>query len=67
MALLLTLSCCKFIKHLERTVLNAYLRKSGGSLIMTIPATYAEQNGLDTGSCVSVDIHGSELKAKPQT
>jgi len=46
-------------------MLNAYLRKSGGSLIMTIPASYAEQNGLDAGSCVSVDIHGSELKVKP--
>jgi len=43
-------------------MLNAYLRKSGGSLIMTIPASYAEQNGLDAGSCVSVDINGIELK-----
>ena len=40
-------------------MLNAYLRKSGGSLIMTIPASYAEQNGLDAGSCVSVDINGA--------
>jgi len=46
-------------------MLNAYLRKSGGSLIMTIPASYAEQNHLDAGSCVSVDINGTELKVQP--
>ena len=46
-------------------MLNAYLRKSGGSLIMTIPSSYAEQNSLDAGSCMSVDINGSELKVKP--
>jgi len=46
-------------------MLKAYLRKSGGSLIMTIPAAYADQNGLDAGSCVFVDIHGSELMVKP--
>ena len=46
-------------------MLNAYLRKSGGSLIMTIPPSYADQNGLDAGSCVSVDINGAELKVKP--
>jgi antitoxin ChpS len=46
-------------------MLNAYLRKSGGSLIMTIPSSYAEQNGLDAGSCVSVDINGNELKVTP--
>jgi len=56
---------CIFVKHLELTMLNAYLRKSGGSLIMTIPPSYAEQNGLDAGSCVSVDINGIELKVKP--
>jgi antitoxin ChpS len=46
-------------------MLSAYLRKSGGSLIMTIPSSYAEQNHLDAGSCVSVDINGAELKVKP--
>lgn len=46
-------------------MLNAYLRRSGGSLIMTIPSSYAEQNHLDAGSCVSVDINGAELKVKP--
>jgi antitoxin ChpS len=57
--------CCTFVKQLEPAMLNAYLRKSGGSLIMTIPASYAEQNGLDAGSCVSVDINGAELRVKP--
>ena len=46
-------------------MLTAYLRKSGGSLIMTIPSSYAEQNSLDAGSRVSVDINGVELKVKP--
>ena len=44
---------------------NAYLRKSGGSLIMTIPVSYAEQNHLDAGSCVSIKINGTELKVQP--
>lgn len=47
-------------------MLSAYLRKSGGSLIMTIPTSYAEQNSLEAGSCVSVDINGKELKVMPQ-
>lgn len=32
---------------------------------MNIPSSYAEQNGLDAGSCVYVDINGAELKVKP--
>lgn len=46
-------------------MLNASLRRSGGSLIMTIPQTYVEQNHLDAGSRVSVEINGAELKIKP--
>lgn len=46
-------------------MVKTYIRKSGGSLIMTIPTAYAEQNGLDAGSCVSVNIHGRALKVKP--
>jgi antitoxin component of MazEF toxin-antitoxin module len=46
-------------------MLTASLRRSGGSLIMTIPQSYVEQNHLDAGSCVSIKIHGAELKIVP--
>ncbi len=46
-------------------MLNASLRRSGGSLIMTIPQSYVEQNHLDAGSLVCVEIRGAELKIKP--
>jgi antitoxin ChpS len=44
---------------------NASLRRSGGSLIMTIPPAYVEQNHLDAGSRLFVEINGAELKIKP--
>jgi len=46
-------------------MLNASLRRSGGSLIMTIPPSYVEQNHLDAGSRLFVEINGAELKVKP--
>ncbi len=42
-------------------MLNAALRRSGGSLIVTIPQTYIEQNRLDAGSRLQVQISGAEL------
>ena len=44
---------------------TAALRRSGGSLIMTIPQAYVEQNRLRPGSLVSVAIAGEELRLKP--
>ena len=41
------------------------LRRSGGSLIMTIPQAYVEQNMLKAGSLVAVEISGEELRLKP--
>lgn len=41
------------------------LRRSGGSLIMTIPQAYVEQNTLQAGSLVAVEIAGEELRLKP--
>ena len=41
------------------------LRRSGGSLIMTIPQVYVEQNLLKAGSLVAVEISGEELRLKP--
>jgi antitoxin ChpS len=49
-------------------MLNASLRRSGGSLIMTIPAVWAEQNGLDAGSAIAVEVVGRALTLRaPQT
>ena len=44
---------------------TAALRRSGGSLIVTIPQAYIEQNHLDAGSRVALEISGDELKLKP--
>ena len=44
---------------------TAALRRSGGSLIVTIPQAYVEQNHLDAGSRVALEITGDELKLKP--
>ncbi|MDX8399618.1 MAG: AbrB/MazE/SpoVT family DNA-binding domain-containing protein [Gallionellaceae bacterium] len=44
---------------------TAALRRSGGSLIVTIPQAYVEQNHLDAGSRVALEILGDELKLKP--
>ena len=41
------------------------LRRSGGSLIITIPQAYVEQNMLKAGSLIAVEIAGKELRLKP--
>jgi antitoxin ChpS len=46
-------------------MLTSSLRRSGGSLIMTIPQAYVEQNMLQAGSLVAVEISGEELRLKP--
>lgn len=46
-------------------MLTSSLRRSGGSLIMTIPQAYVEQNMLQAGSLVAVKISGEELTLKP--
>jgi len=47
---------------------TAVLRRSGGSLIMTIPPAYAEQNHLAAGAAVEVTITGPCLQvvARPR-
>ena len=47
-------------------MLHASLRRSGGSFIMTLPLSYVEQNHLDAGSRLSIEIIGDELKVRPQ-
>ena len=47
-------------------MLHTSLRRSGGSFIMTLPLSYVEQNHLDAGSRLSIEIIGDELKVRPQ-
>ena len=47
-------------------MLHASLRRSGGSYIMTVPLSYVEQNHLDAGSRLAVEIIGDELKIRPE-
>ena len=46
-------------------MLTSSLRRSGGSLIMTIPQAYVEQNMLKAGSLIAVEVAGDELRLKP--
>lgn len=46
-------------------MLNASLRRSGGSLILTVPQAYVEQNHLEAGSKLAVEISGAELRLRP--
>lgn len=46
-------------------MLSASLRRSGGSLILSIPQSYIEQNHLEAGSKLSLEIAGQELRIKP--
>ena len=47
-------------------MLNASLRRSGHSFVMTLPPSYVEQNHLNVGSRLSMEIAGDELKIRPQ-
>ena len=44
---------------------TAVLRKSGGSLILTVPQAFVEQNRLSAGSKLKVEIAGTEMKVRP--
>ncbi len=46
-------------------MLSTYLRRSGGSLIITIPQAYIEQNHLQSGSKLALEIDGKALKLLP--
>lgn len=45
---------------------TATLRRSGGSLIMTIPTAFAEQNQLSAGDSVEVTIDGPCMTIQPK-
>jgi len=46
------------------------LRKAGGSLVMTVPRVFVEQNGLNDGSQVELHLSGKkmtvEVPSKPR-
>ena len=46
-------------------MLTSSLRRSGCSLIMTIPQAYVEQNMLKAGSLIAVEVAGDELRLRP--
>lgn len=43
------------------------LRKAGGSLVMTVPRAFIEQNGLTEGSQVELHILGKQLTVEALT
>jgi len=43
------------------------LRKAGGSLVMTVPRAFIEQNGLSEGSQVELHILGKQLIVEAPT
>lgn len=47
-------------------MLTVSLRRSGGSYIMTMPLSYIEQNHLQAGARLAIEIVGNELKIRPQ-
>ena len=47
-------------------MLHASLRRSGGSFNMTVPLSCVEQNHLDAGSRLAIEIVGNELKIRPE-
>ena len=47
-------------------MLIASLRRSGGSLVVTVPSCYVKQNRLNAGSTLALEIAGDELKVRPQ-
>lgn len=43
------------------------LRKAGGSLVMTVPKSFIEQNGLSEGSQVELHLHGKKMIVEAPT
>ena len=43
------------------------LRKAGGSLVMTVPKSFIEQNGLNEGSQVELRLHGKKMTVEAPT
>jgi antitoxin ChpS len=43
------------------------LRKAGGSLVMTVPKTFIDQNGLAEGSQVELHLSGRKMTVEAPT
>lgn len=43
------------------------LRKAGGSLVMTVPKVFVEQNGLGEGSQVELHLQGRKMTVEAPT
>ncbi|MFN4329527.1 MAG: AbrB/MazE/SpoVT family DNA-binding domain-containing protein [Limnobacter sp.] len=43
------------------------LRKAGGSLVMTVPKAFIEQNGLSEGSQVELQLQGRRMTVEAPT
>ncbi|SDK14156.1 antitoxin ChpS [Methylophilus rhizosphaerae] len=43
------------------------LRKAGGSLVMTVPKTFIDQNGLGEGSQVKLHLLGAKMTVEAPT
>ncbi|MHA3903508.1 AbrB/MazE/SpoVT family DNA-binding domain-containing protein [Castellaniella sp. WN] len=43
------------------------LRKAGGSLVMTVPKTFTDQNGLSEGSQVELHLQGKKMTVEAPT
>lgn len=43
------------------------LRKAGGSLVMTVPKVFVEQNGLGEGSQVELHLQGKKMTVEAPT
>lgn len=43
------------------------LRKAGGSLVMTVPKAFIDQNGLADGSQVELYLHGKRMTIEAPT
>lgn len=43
------------------------LRKAGGSLVMTVPKAFIEQNGLSEGSQVELQLQGKRMTVEAPT
>ena len=54
-----------YSKILEVNMTTITVRKSGGSLIMTIPQVYTEQNEIKAGEELAIEIVGDTLTIKP--
>ena len=56
---------CRTLTPGPGTMATAPLRKSGGSVTVTIPPVYLKETGLTVGSVVSLEVKGDKLTISP--